>query len=288
MIVVTAASGNLGSAVVESLLKHVPPSEVIASVRKPAAAGPLKARGVVVRHGDYDDPASLYQSFEGAQGLLLISVSGIDHEKRSEQHRNVIEAAVRAGVQHIYYTSLLPGADSVAFVMKAHLDTERDLKSSGLRYTILKNGVYAEASNLYLGDSGDVVIPADGPIAWVSRTDLAEGIGRLLFDGGHADQTLNLTGSEALDIKAVASLEGRAVRIVSVEEYVAKQMAAGKPEEYARNWATTYFGVARGEFGKVDPFLGELLGHPLRTIEDVLSGLRTPISLDGPISSSRL
>ena len=48
-------------------------------------------------------------------------------------------------------------------------------------------------------------------------------------------------------------------------------VAAGKPEGFARHWATTYFGVARGEFGKVDPYLGALLGRPLKTIGEVVS-----------------
>jgi hypothetical protein len=58
---------------------------------------------------------------------------------------------------------------------------------------------------------------------------------------------------------------------VTVEEYVARLMAAGKPEAFARQWATTYAGMARGEFGRVDPLLGNLLGRPLRTLAEVLA-----------------
>jgi uncharacterized protein YbjT (DUF2867 family) len=277
MIVVTGATGKLGSAVIENLLKHLDASEVIASVRKPEEAEKLVEQGVHVRRGDYDDPSSLFHSFVGAQRLLLISSTGIDHEKRSARHRNAIEAAVRAKVGHIYYTSLLPGNDSISFVMKAHLDTEANLKAYGLPFTILKNGVYAEAWNLYLGDvlGGEVVVPDDGPISWVSQTDLAEGIARLLIDGGHTDETLNLTGPAGLDLRDVAKILSRirgkpiTLRIVSVEDYVAHLAAAGKSEEFARHWATTYFGMAREEWGKVDPSLGNILGRPLRKFEDV-------------------
>jgi hypothetical protein len=55
-----------------------------------------------------------------------VSASGIDHEKRTARHRNAIEAAIRAGVGHLYYTSLFHAENSVAFVMKAHTDAEGD------------------------------------------------------------------------------------------------------------------------------------------------------------------
>jgi uncharacterized protein YbjT (DUF2867 family) len=209
MIVVTGASGKLGLAVVATLLRHLPASQVAVSVRKPEEA--KLPHDVDIRKGDYDDPESLYRSFRGARRLLLISSSGIDHEKRSARHRNAIEAAVRAGVGHVYYTSLIHQEDSVAFVMKAHRDTERDLKASGLPFTILRDGVYAEAWNLYLGDmsSGEVAVPADGPLSWVSRADLGEGMARLLLDGDHVGKTLNLTGPAALDIKKAAGILSR-------------------------------------------------------------------------------
>jgi uncharacterized protein YbjT (DUF2867 family) len=270
MIVITGVTGQLGSAVAEGVLRRLPASQIALSVRKPEQAGPFKDRGMDVRRGDFDEPESLFRSFAGAERLLLISASGIDHEKRSARHRNAVDAAVRAGVGHIYYTSLLPGHDSLAFVMKAHLDTEADIKASGLPFTILKNGVYAEAWESYLGKSGEVVVPADGPISWVSRLDLAEGIAKLLLDGGHLGETLNLTGPDAVDIKSVAGLQGRPMRIVSTEEYVAKLRAAGKDEDFARKWATTYFAMERGEFARIDSFLRTLLGRPLKTVEQVV------------------
>ena len=278
MIVVTGATGALGSAVVENLLRRIPASGLAVSVRKPEDACLFAARGVDVRRGDFDEPESLVQSFVGADRLLLISASGIDYEQRATRHRHAIDAAVRVGVGHVFYTSLLPGEDSIAHVMQAHLDTERYLKSSGLPYTVLRNGVYAEAWELYLGNvSGvEVAVPADGPVSWVSRADLAEGTARLLLDVGHAGKTLNLTGPAALDIQAVTKILGRvrgcplACRIIPLEEYVAHLTAAGKSEDFARQWATTYFGMARGEFGRVDPFLWALLGRPLRTVEAVL------------------
>jgi uncharacterized protein YbjT (DUF2867 family) len=253
---------------------------VVASVREPAKAHALAALGVGVRRGDFDHPDTLARSFDGADRLLLVSASGIDHERRAAQHRNAIRAAKEAGVGQVFYTSLLPGDGSVAYVMKAHLDTEAELRASGLPFTILRNGAYAEGWQLYLGNvsGGEAVVPGDGPVSWVSQADLAEGTARLLVDGGHAGETLNLTGPEAIDLQGVAEVltrvRSRPVvrRTVPVGEYVARLVAAGKTEEFARHWATTYAGLERGEFGTVDPFLGLLLGRPLRAVADVLSG----------------
>src|ERR1019366_5889465 len=155
MIVVTGATGELGRAVVENLLLYVPAARVAVSVRKPEDAQAFAARGVAVRRGDFDEPESLVRSVVGADRLLIVSGRGIDHESRALRHRNAINAAVRAGVGHVYYTSLLPGQDSVTYVMKAHLDTEAYLMASGLRFPILKNGVYADAWQMYLGDVTD-------------------------------------------------------------------------------------------------------------------------------------
>ncbi|HEX4613960.1 MAG TPA: NAD(P)H-binding protein [Urbifossiella sp.] len=280
MIVVTGAGGKLGSAVVDALLRLVSAARVAASVRRPDEARPLAARGVAVRGGDYDDPAALARSFAGADRVLLVSSPGIDHESRAARHRRAIEAAVAAWVGHVYYTSLIPGDESVAYVMKAHLDTEAYLRTAGRPFTILRNGVYAETWEQYLGDVSNRVaaIPADGPVSWASRGDLAEGTARLLAAGGHAGETLGLTDPAALDIAAVAGLFGELrVRpvtccLITTEDYVARRTAAGDTEEFARRWATTYFGMVRGEFGRVDPFLGRLLGRPLRPIAQVLEG----------------
>lgn len=278
MIAVTGATGHLGSGVLENLLRRIPASQLIASVRNPSDAGAIAARGIEVREGDYDKPESLERSFKGAEQLLLISSSGIEYEKRLEQHRRVIDAAGKAGVGHIYYTSLLPGPDSVAYVMKAHLETEAYLKSCGLTYTIVKNGVYIEAHAQYLGPEkfGGVAIPADGPISWVSRADLAEGIARILESGTYRDETVYLTGATALDIEGFAAVVGQQRgfplkrAIVPLDDYVSRLTEAGYDEEFARRWATTYLDLPRGEFARIDPLLPELLGRQPVSVEEVL------------------
>ena len=94
MIVVTGATGQLGSAVVDRLLERVPAEQIGVSVRDPRKAAGLAERGVRVRHGDFDDAASLADAFEGAEQVLLVSASTTG-EGALRQHRTAIEAAAQ-------------------------------------------------------------------------------------------------------------------------------------------------------------------------------------------------
>jgi NAD(P)H dehydrogenase (quinone) len=199
MILVTGATGQLGGAIVDSLLQRVAVDQIAVCVKSPDKARHFAALGVEVRTGDLSNPESLRRSFAGADRLLLVSASGIDHEKRVALHRNAIDAAVRAKVGHLYYTSLVHADDSLAYVMTPRKPCEP------------RNGIYAEAWPTYLGDvaSDEVVIPADGPVAWVSRHDLAEATSRLLAEGDFPGETLTLTGPEAIDIGQFAKALGQ-------------------------------------------------------------------------------
>ena len=96
-ILLTGANGQLGRIVVETLLAHGLAERLAVSVRNPARAGDLQARGVDVRQGDFDDPASLKRAFAGVDRLLLISVDG-DNETRIRQHTAAVQAAHAAGL----------------------------------------------------------------------------------------------------------------------------------------------------------------------------------------------
>jgi uncharacterized protein YbjT (DUF2867 family) len=159
-IVLTGTTGGLGSQVLKHLLRHgVPASSLTLALRDPARAPPsLLSSGARLVRADYADPASLAAAFAGAQRLLLVSSPGIAHAARVAHHRAAIDAARAAGVAHVFYTSLAfaAGADTSATeVMQAHLDTEAYLKASGLVYTIVREGIYAESWPLYLGARAD-------------------------------------------------------------------------------------------------------------------------------------
>jgi hypothetical protein len=128
------------------LLERVPARELILVTRHPAKLSEFAARGASVRRGDFDDPASLPAAFAGGERMLLISTDKVGGG-RPAQHGRAIDAAVRAGVRHIAYTSFVnadvPGHPAIS--CSEHRDTEPLVKGSGVDWTILRNNQYAEA-----------------------------------------------------------------------------------------------------------------------------------------------
>ena len=144
MIAITGATGQLGHYVIESLMKTVPASQIVAIVRNPAKAQSLTAQGITVRQADYGDEAALTSALQGVEKLLLISSSEVG--QRAPQHRNVINAAKAADVKFIAYTSLLHADKSPLGLADEHIETEKMLADSGIVYTLLRNGWYTEKS----------------------------------------------------------------------------------------------------------------------------------------------
>lgn len=187
MIIVTGASGQLGRAVVDTLLDRVPAEQLAVSVRDPARLADLRQRGVRVRRGDFDEPATLDEAFEGATTALIVSVNKLGDEA-VRANRAAISAAASAGAKRIVYTSHLGMSPESAFPpCVTHAATEDALRDCGTAFTALRNGFYAATVPLLLRQalgSGELRVPEDGAVAWTAHADLAEAAARVLLDGG--------------------------------------------------------------------------------------------------------
>lgn len=144
MIAITGATGQLGHYVIESLMKTVPASQIVAIVRNPAKAQALAAQGITVRQADYGDEAALTSALQGVEKLLLISSSEVG--QRAPQHRNVINAAKAAGVKFIAYTSLLHADTSPLGLADEHIETEKMLADSDVGAS--KGGLFDDSKTL--------------------------------------------------------------------------------------------------------------------------------------------
>ena len=169
MIIVTGASGQLGHAVLERLLDRVPAGQIGASVRDPSAVRDLAERGVRVRRGDYADPASLVEAFEGATRVLVVSANTLG-EEGLRQNRAAIEAAVAAGAERVLYTSHAGASPDSPFPpMPQHAANEEVLRGCGAPFTSLRHGFYAESA-LHLfsawGNAWDKRVQWDAWVAW--------------------------------------------------------------------------------------------------------------------------
>lgn len=282
MFIVTGANGQLGRLVVEALLDRVPVDEIGVSVRDVDDAEALADRGVRVREGDFAEPETLAHAFEDASQVLIVSVDQIGPEAVA-LHREAIDAAVAAGAQRILYTSHMGArADSPFPPAADHAATEAALAASGVAYTTLRNGFHAASAALQLEGAlhtGELAVPEDGPIAWTAHADLAEAAAAILVDHETDGATVPLTGSEALDAEELAAaaseLLGRPIRrvVVSDDEYIAGLMVHGLPEPMAMMLAGMFRAAARGDFARLDPTLGHLIGREPTPLQDVLADL---------------
>jgi uncharacterized protein YbjT (DUF2867 family) len=282
MIVITGATGQLGSRIVTSLLERVPAAEVSVSVRDPGRAAGLAERGVRVRRGDFSQPGSLAEAFEGATQVLLVSANETGG-KLVAAHRAAIDAARAAGAERILYTSHQgAGADSLFAPMPDHAATEAYLAQSGIPFTSLRNGFYATTVPILLGQAlstGEIVAPADGPVSWTTHPDLAEAAAAVLADRGRFDgASPPLTGPEALDLADVAvilsKVTGRTIRrtVADDDEWAAGLAAHGVPEAQATMLLGLFRASRRGEFAVTSPALGELIGRPATPLGSFLKG----------------
>lgn len=284
MIIVTGATGKLGSRIVEELLGDLPADRIGVSVRDPGKADALAQRGVRVRRGDFAAPDSLASAFEGATQVLIVSsnarASGGD---ATAQHRIAIDAACAAGARRIVYTSHMGAGASSAFPpMHDHAATEAMLGGAGVAWTALRNGFYAGAVPMMVGDaasSGVLAAPQDGKVSWTTHGDLAAAAAAVLADEGRFDgPTPPLTASEALDLDDIAALlaelHGGPVRrrIVSDEDQAAAMADRGVPPGAVAMTLGLYRAARAGEFAAVDPTLAALLGRAPTALREVLAG----------------
>lgn len=279
MIVVTGAGGRLGGAVVRELLQLTPASQIGVSTTDPEKLSDLSDQGVRVRQGDYDDSASLRHAFEGADQVLIVSAPRIG-PAAIEAHRAAINAAGEAGVSRIFYTSHV-GADALSPFPPAvtHAATEVLLRDSGIEFTALRNGFYADTPLRLAGAavaSGQLVVPEDAAVSWTTHADLAPGIAALMLESGPALQAINLTADTALDMAELAEIastaSGRRIEhvVVGDDEYHAGLVAAGMPE-FAADMSLNIFRAARQRhLGIADPALAGILGRPTERLADLV------------------
>lgn len=277
MILVTGANGQLGRRIVEHLAARLGSTEGIAvSVRDTAKAADLAERGISVRQGDFDQPESLVQAFAGADKLVLVSTDG-PRDVRIQQHRNAIAAAKAAVVAQVLYTSFVDTrADSPAEFAAVHRATEADLAASGLKFTLLRNTLYAELLPVAVSPalaSGVFQLPAGtGKASFVSRDELAQAIAAAAAAPALAKEIYELTGQTAHDFNevaaAVAKVSGKPIRYEQVNEdaYADALASYGLPAWLARAVANMYSAVAAGNFEAVTNDFAALVGHPPRPL----------------------
>jgi NAD(P)H dehydrogenase (quinone) len=271
--VITGASGHLGRLAVQQLLAAgTSPAQILATGRDVDKLAELAQNGVAVRRADFADLNSLDDAFVGADAMLLVSTTTVG--ERFDNARNAIDAAVRAGVSRIVYTSIVNASTARMTLADEHRRTEEYLRDSGLAFVILRNGWYLEnyTDQLPMITRYGALLGSahDGLVSAASRRDYAAAAAAVLTQDGHLGATYELGGTPFTLTELAATISDVlgtpiAYRDMSVAEYAGVLTAAGLPREMAAAVADADAGLARGELFTASEDLVKLIGRPATT-----------------------
>ncbi|OHE96040.1 hypothetical protein CORC01_08733 [Colletotrichum orchidophilum] len=307
-------SGALGGSTYDYLLKLLPSDHIILINRHPDRVPQDHIKnGVRARKASYESsPSDLEAAFAGIEVLFLISYPSHVHDYRRKVQLPAVDAARRAGVKHIFYSSLAFGGDlqdaSVAEVMQAHLDTERHLAAAAasdpsFTYTAVREGLYSESYPIYTSffdvnaptaTTDEILIPHAGAgagpgVSWVKRDELAEATAKLMAQYSwdpdhfaHVNKKILLTGPRAWSLAetvgVLGAVAGRDLRIreVSVDEYVRLPQVVARfgSQDNARTWATAWEAIGAGETAVVSETLRAVIGRDPEAFDVTMKNLR--------------
>ncbi|MGG1674376.1 SDR family oxidoreductase [Neobacillus sp. NRS-1170] len=283
---VTGATGQLGSKIVESLLKTIPASELAVSVRNPEKAEGLRVRGVEVRQGDFDHPETLEHAFAGIDRLLIISADG-DNETRTRQHANAVQAAERAEVKFIAYTSIVNATESKNLFAPTHVATEAAIIKTGIPYSFLRNNWYLEneigSVQGAMAGAPWVTSAGAGKVGWALKQDYADAAAAVLVGNGHENTVYELSGplltQEEL-ASALGNVLGKEVPVqqVSDEKYAEIMKGLGLPDFVIPIVVGIQESIRNGSLDVESNDFEKILGRSVTPINEALTQLVNTIS----------
>ena len=283
MILITGATGNLGQSVVKQLQQHLALNEYAVLARNSNKAQHYVNQGIKTIFGDFDLPESLNEAFQCIDKLLLISTM---EQNRFEQHKNVMDAAKNAGVKHIIYTGLAIQnieTSAVKDLMISHFQTEEYLKSSGLKYTILRNSMYAEAIPQIIGEhaatTGLALAGGTGKVPYALRAEYGEAAANALIQNGHENKIYSLAGSHAYSYQDIADLlteiSKQKVNYENLDDASYRDLlqSIGLPEFLVYLTHGTVLDIQQHQYEVASTDLEMLLGRKTQPLKDYLTAV---------------
>jgi uncharacterized protein YbjT (DUF2867 family) len=272
MILVTGATGTIGSEVVRQLAARG--AKVRALTREPAKA--RVPEGVEVVRGDYLDPGSLEGAMSGVTAAFLLGAPGPD----SRHDQNLVAAARAAGVHRLVKLSAIGTGDpDVGPSGDWHVPGEQAVRDSGTEWTILRPSSFASNTLSWVPavKEGKPVpnMTGDGLSGVIDPQDVGEVAARVLVDGGHAGRTYTLTGPEAISVPGqaatLASVLGRPIATQDLSPDATRDHLLtvwGFDEAQAAGGVAGTAFVRAGGNAVVTEDVPELLGKPARTYRE--------------------
>lgn len=287
MILITGATGHLGGHVLENLLKKTDASNIAVLVRDENKAADLKAKGVEIRVGNFNDATSLVNAFNGIDKMLLISSS--DLEDRLGQHKNVIDAAKNAGVKHIVYTGVSMvdiNNSALKDFMIDHYQTQDYIKASGMKYTFLQHNLYADVLPMFIGEhvlETGIFFPAGtGKVPFALRSEMGEAAANVLTTDGHEDKTYRISSGQTYSFNDVAEgiskASGKEITYTDADpaQFTEVLKGAGVPEGMIHFSLGFAAAMKNNDFNIVTNDLETLLGRKPADLDQFLNSVYSP------------
>ena len=266
MILVTGASGNVGGAVLEELLRSSASVRSMYRSTGDAAKAPAGTNPVIA---DFADRASLERALDGVDRVYLVC-SPIP--QLVELESNMVDACRAHGIRHLVLNSAL-GADTYdKSFPKWHHAVEEHLRASGIPATILRpesfmQNIPAFFASTINSQGAFYAAMGEAPVGFVDVRDIAAVVAKILTSDGHAGKTYTLTGPELLNYSQVAAklsqVLGRPVRYVAItqEQLRPSLRDMGMPPWQVDALADLQAYYADGTGGKVTSDVRDVLGR---------------------------
>ncbi|MEU2090475.1 NAD(P)H-binding protein [Nocardia beijingensis] len=265
MIVITGATGTIGSEIVRQLSSR---GTAIRAVTRDPDRADVPA-GVEVARGDYTDVASMAKAMAGAEAAFVVGVLGPEY---AELDRALIATARDAGVGRIVKLSAIGTGDpGLGRVGTWHMPGEQAARESGVDWTILRPSSFASNTLSWAAAirAGQPVPNMTGDAAQgvVDPRDVAGVAVEALVSAGHAGRIYTLTGPELLtthDLAAtLATVTGHPVDVTDIPETEARahMLASGMSVEFADGALAGQKYVRAGHNAIVTPDVVEILGR---------------------------
>ena len=250
-ILLNGVDGNFGSRCASVLLEKWPHEDLIFTAPTKKGLKAYEGKGVELRVADFNDETGLAEAFKGADTMILISMPFVGPRRRKVQ-KAAIDAAVKAGVNRLVYTSIVGAGekDIDTYEVNDHVYTEAYIKSVGIHYLFMRDSQYAEAMvsnyiNAYT-NTGNVLANnmGSGKMAYISRDDCAIAAAYAAMSDWQ-DRVVDVNGAEPLTIaeyiEIANQVTGHHVKYVEIsdEEQYAFFDSIGVPRTTEQMWAQT-------------------------------------------------
>lgn len=205
-ILITGATGNVGSAVISSLLKLTESSTILAGVRSPKKEYPFLTKHNIKKvHFDFEDQSSISKALKETDVLFLLRPPQISDAKKYFQP--LVDSAKTNNIEHIVFLSV-QGAETSSLI--PHHKIEKIIQDSGIDYTFLRPAYFMQNFTTTLRqdiiENDLIYLPAGkAKFTIINLNDVGSVGAKILVNlKPHVNQAYDLTNYEQITFEQMA------------------------------------------------------------------------------------